>query len=323
MSFVVKAVKKVFKKIKKVAKRLWDNKWFRVAAIAALTVFTAGVGSAGFAAFKGVSTIGEFFGAVGQTMSTGWGAISNGIGKMFGAGTEATTAAPTAAEAMTEAEVLTEVSSTAAPLADGVSSGTMSTMSDAAIGAAQKELGANALVNVVADEGSKNLLSKVGSLLMDKGVAGTMARQGIMMGIQGYYDEKDRERQEFYYRNRTIWGGPAFGGSKERMEFLMPGTKAYKEKQAEMFSTAPAIERGAQAAQNQQMTPQSYAEAVTGQPGVPQQGTPQSQAIQQSLLMPNQQPQQTQAPPPAPNPRQARVNPNALFTPQNLGMQNG
>mgnify|MGYP001814162153 CR=1 FL=1 len=57
MSFVKKAVKKVFKFVKKVVK----SKIFKWVAIAALTFFTAGVAAGGFAAFTGVSSVGSFF----------------------------------------------------------------------------------------------------------------------------------------------------------------------------------------------------------------------------------------------------------------------
>jgi hypothetical protein len=105
MSFIKKAVKKVFsvakkvvKKVVKTVKRAVKSKWFKYALMAAAIVFTAGVAAGGFAAFSGVSTVGGFFGAVGQTMATGWTAITGAFGataatssSSFGAGTLAGT----------------------------------------------------------------------------------------------------------------------------------------------------------------------------------------------------------------------------------------
>lgn len=76
MSFVKKAVKKVFKVVKKVVK----SKIFKIVAIAALIFFTAGVAAGGFAAFAGVNTVGGFMVAAGQTMATGAAAITGGLG---------------------------------------------------------------------------------------------------------------------------------------------------------------------------------------------------------------------------------------------------
>ena len=78
MSFVKKALKKVWNVTKKVVK----SKVFKYVAIAAAIFFTAGVaaGGWGFAAFEGVSSIGGFFTAVGQTMATGAAAMAGGLG---------------------------------------------------------------------------------------------------------------------------------------------------------------------------------------------------------------------------------------------------
>ena len=76
MSFVKKAVKKVFKVVKKIVK----SKIFKIVAVAALIFFTAGVAAGGFAAFAGVNTVGGFMVAAGQTIATGAAAITGGLG---------------------------------------------------------------------------------------------------------------------------------------------------------------------------------------------------------------------------------------------------
>lgn len=76
MSFVKKAVKKVFKFVKKVVK----SKIFKWVAIAAVVFFTAGVAAGGFASFAGVTGIPSFFVAVGQTIATGAASIASGLG---------------------------------------------------------------------------------------------------------------------------------------------------------------------------------------------------------------------------------------------------
>ncbi len=79
MSFVKKAVKKVFKGVKKVVK----SKAFKIAAIAGLTLFTAGVAAGGFGAFAGLGsnfTLGGFFTAVGQTIAAGGAKLASMVG---------------------------------------------------------------------------------------------------------------------------------------------------------------------------------------------------------------------------------------------------
>lgn len=42
------------------------------------------------------------------------------------------------------------------------------------------------------------------------------------MGINGYIQGKDAEKQEDYWRSKTIWGGPAFGGQSSGLNLLKP-----------------------------------------------------------------------------------------------------
>ena len=109
MSFIGKAVKKVFsisKKIwkgaAKIVKKAWDNKWVRAAVIVGLSVFTVGLAAGGFAAFSAASAaagggIGGFFSAVGTTMATGFSTIGAAFGVGAGAAPAGATAAATSA----------------------------------------------------------------------------------------------------------------------------------------------------------------------------------------------------------------------------------
>lgn len=226
MSFVAKAVKKVFKGIGKIVKkaasfvkRAVKSKWFKVAALVAVSIFTAGVGSGlGFAAFNGVNTIGGFFSAVGTTMSAGWTAITTSIGGMFAGGGASTAAAGT------QPLMTAGLNGTGGLLGTGAAAGTGA----ASMGASAASLGAvtattanttgvlmAGMGQVGAQVAQKGLLAKFGSLLMSNSVGGSMMRQGIIGGFN-YMSQKDAaEKAEGYYRNRTVWGGPAYGGSAE------------------------------------------------------------------------------------------------------------
>lgn len=86
MSFVKKAIKKVWKFVKK--------NW-KMIVLAAAIVFTAGVATVGFAAFSGVTGFGSFMGAVGQTM---WAGVAGTAGSMgIGSGATVPTTAATVA----------------------------------------------------------------------------------------------------------------------------------------------------------------------------------------------------------------------------------
>lgn len=81
MSFVKTAAKKVFSFFKKVVK----SDVFKWVAVAAIAFFAAGVSAGGFSSFTGVSGVGQFFTAVGQTMATGAASIASMMGWQSGA----------------------------------------------------------------------------------------------------------------------------------------------------------------------------------------------------------------------------------------------
>lgn len=341
MSFVVKAVKKVFKKVKKFVKKVVRSDWFKVVAVAALTVFTAGVAAGGWGAFTGVNSIGSFFGAVGSTMANGWTAIGNfvsGNGFNLG-GTEAvaTGAAEVGAGAgpewaggnsITGGNNLTSAGLTGVDT--GVQAGSrIASASD--IAAAGKPLGditlagatpiSTAAVQTAKDmtttgfwDGAKSMsqkfLGKLTKTFTEDSVAGTFLRQGIMGGIMGYYEEKDRERQEFYFRNRTVWGNAAFGSGGESL--IMPTAK-----KKSIFERTPQEEQ--QIAQQQQQQQAPTAEQTFGQGNLltpEQQVQNPAQQVQRSAQA--QMPQPTQ-PPPTNRPP---ANRSLLFTPENEGIYN-
>lgn len=335
MSFVAKAVKKVFKVVKKVVKkttsfikRVVKSDWFKIAAVVALSVFTAGLASGGFAAFSGAmasaqaagaSALGSFFSAVGTTMSTGWAAITSSVTNLFGAGASTGSIGAgtqplmtaglegtggllgTGAAAGTGAGS-TAVTGLAAEAASGFVAPLASNIGTALTGTGLSSAGTAA---------SKGILSKFGSLLMDKGVSGMMMRQGIMTGIQGYFQQKELERQEGYYKNRTVWGGPAFGGTTEPMQFLRPSadqSRAQEQATTMPMATPQEIQHADQAAAQQQQT-QS---ALLGIPdGAPIEG---EQAFAQAPI-PNQ-------PPPAQQPITGRATNRGLLDLETLGAYN-
>jgi hypothetical protein len=75
MSSIKRGVKKVFRGVKKVVKKIG-----KPALIIGASFLTAGLVAGGFAAFSGVSTIGGFFGAVGNTIGVGFQATMGSLG---------------------------------------------------------------------------------------------------------------------------------------------------------------------------------------------------------------------------------------------------
>lgn len=243
MSFVAKGIKKIFKTVKTVvsktmsfAKRLVKSDWFKVAVIVGLTLFTAGVAAGGFQAFNGVNTLSGFFGAVGDTMAAGFTQITTGIAKagrgfanFFSGGAQAAEVAtapgafvPTGTIAGGTVNMAGELGAmgvpTAAQLANtGVAA--IPSMAQTLTGGAAGQV----LQNTVAPTG---FFSKLGNLFMADTVGGSMLRTGVMLGIMNYSQAKQAEKEEGYWRNRTIWGGAAFGGTAEGLNFGVP-TQTY------------------------------------------------------------------------------------------------
>ena len=356
MSFVAKAVKKVFKAVKKVVKKVVKSKWFKIAAVIALTVFTAGVATAGFAAFAGVSSVGSFFSAVGTTMASGWTAIVGGIkavgakaASLFGAGGGAgagTTTAATGALGGTQAAggaiignaavgagELASATALGNAAAGGVlSSGAQATFlaTEAAGITGSSLLASGSALVPMATSGatqasSGGFLSKLTSSILGNNLKGTMSRGGIMMGINGYLRGKEREAEEYYRHNRTIWGGQAFGGDSGPLNISTFQGRGQQEEPTVAKQQAQAM-----------MQPQEQPDAVgtaapgllggggpvvqgtpPGQPPVASAPTPSQAGLLAQAVPPTPTPETSQAPPAAP-PAQAPV--RQRFNPELLGV---
>lgn len=198
MSFVKKAIKKVVKTVKKIVK----SKIFKYVVIAAAIFFTAGVAAGGFAAFSGVSSIGGFFTAVGQTIATGASAIAGGLGFQ---GASSTLAGYGGAAA--EAAGLTASSQILAPvvvnaMTVGTGAGQAATVA-AAQTAAGQAAGSGFLASV------KGVLGKK---VIGDATIGELASKGIMTAVTASLKSKGDEKE---YANSFVAGGVARGGGSE------------------------------------------------------------------------------------------------------------
>lgn len=258
MSFVKKAIKKVFKVVKKVVKksisfvkRVVKSDWFKIAAIVALSFFTAGLATGGFAMGSAGGLTG-FFQGVGATISQGFTTITGALGKagsalkgMFtgaGASSGGTAAASSAASATMGGTAAVDAAVAGGVLGDvGIGAagiGTSGIASSAGLAAA--EVGglaasgygsamAAALGTAGAGAGTaaatSGFLSTLGGALLDTGWKGTALRTGISYGIQGYFKQKQMDMEEGYYRNRIYWGNAAYGSDGKAIDMLQPHFK--------------------------------------------------------------------------------------------------
>jgi hypothetical protein len=315
MSFIGKAVKKIFK----VAKKIVKSKWFKIALIAAACVFTAGIAAGGFAAFSGVSTIGGFFGAVGTTMSTGMSAIAGALGMTAAAPAGVSSAAAIAAEGGVIAG--TGIGTAGIGMATGATAleaGAIGGSMASALGATTAATGAAAGAGggailglaggmpgaIAATAGATSAttaaggwLGKMGGLLMDKGVAGTAMRQGIMGGISMAMQASADKKEDKYRRSRYVWGGPAFGGDGTGME--MPELK--DSTAGGVFDTSQQMAQAPRQVKNRQV-----------------EGTEGPKLA--SLLTPNEQMAQQNRPLTPEQSASVGQQPAGQFVPQNLGV---
>lgn len=296
MSFVKKAVKKVFKTVKKIVKKVVKSKWFKIAAIAALTFFTAGVATVGFGFFSGVSTIGGFFGAVGSTMASGFTAVVGGLKAGLGLGQSTTaagagTAASGAAAGTAELGIGTAgigvQGGVAAPLGGSV----LSAASQAAAVGAPSAIGGTAglaantaitgLGNLASTApvktASKSLLGRVFGSLTSQTVGGSMLRTGLMFGLQAYAQNEAIKDEKAYRDSRNVWGSPAFGGSGKGWDLAAPviggGPNASVAQVTAGADLGQQVGHQAPGAELLSMTPQdAAAQAAAGQAAAQQPG---------------------------------------------------
>lgn len=353
MSFIVKAVKKVFKKVTTFVKRVVRSKWFKIVAIAAVAVFTAGVAAGGFTAFQGVSTVGQFFGAVGQTMANGWTAIANwATGNGFTLDASATAASGDAAAAAAAGgvgspgtgEVVIETSYAAGPssgtlpyaevhggfapvagtdgLGKAVVNAQMVPNSGTGFASVRDLLKAGGTVESTGFwEGSKALASKfLGNFTKDSAM-GTFMRNSLALGIYGYYQQKELEKQDEYFRSRTVWGNPAFDGDPHPMD--MPTLKERAQDSSIFEQTPLQLAQAERQGQQQQVQGQSIQQAQQPQlvPGAEQ------VFAGNNLLTPQAPPTGVQnrnayAQVPQPNQPPPSRGTGLLGVPENLGVNN-
>lgn len=256
MSFVKKAVKKVFKVVKRAVKkvgsflkRAWDNPYVRMAIIIAAAYFTAGLinpsfswsqaWSANMAAAGGANAtmaakVGVFFQTVGQTISAGSAYISQGVSNLFGQGSApaagtvgntTTSAATVGSDAWALEEVAvtaTKIGNAAVPTTDALIASGANKASGALAAeniAATTELMAGSATSGLGTWGQIaktgiDLSKKFGKLLLSDSWQGSAARWGISLGLQSYWQNKQFEKEEWYFRGRNIYGMPAFGGEE-------------------------------------------------------------------------------------------------------------
>jgi hypothetical protein len=217
MSFVGKAVKKVFKVSKKiwstagkVARKAWGNKWVRIAAIVGLSVFTAGIATGGFAAFGAASAaagggVSGFFSAVGTTMATGWGSITASVGGLFGA-------APAGTGGIIGGTGTTVVSGGAGPSVGAIGGlfGSSSLPSSA--------IGAGTTNPATAGGGILGFGKRLVSSIFSPTTGGAFMRSAIAGGIMSYAKAKEWDKERAYKDQATVYGGRAFGGKEELPE---------------------------------------------------------------------------------------------------------
>ena len=302
MSFIKKAVKKVFKVVKKIVKKVVKSKWFKIAAIAALTFFTAGVATVGFAAFSGVTTIGGFFGAVGSTMASGFTGIVGGLKAGLGLGQSGAIAGSTA-PVIPGAAAGIGVQGTGMGIGVEAAAGAGGSIMSAASQQASLGLGSSILgqaAPALVTAGSTSLSAPAAKTIMGKVIGGlfgdtatsSMLRTGLILGIQGYQQGKMAEQQKFYRDNANVWGTAAFGGDGKGWDLPTP-----------VFGDPSDVSVAAAGAVTPQDPSAGLLAGPTGAPAGQGQVTPQEQAQQQAAAAAAQQQAATpgllaQAPPP-------------------------
>jgi hypothetical protein len=230
MSFVGKAVKKVFKtaakvrkKVGSIAKKAWGNKWIRLAIIVGASVFTAGLASGGFAAFSAASTaagggIGGFFSAVGTTMATGYASITASVSSLFGGAATTVPGGAGVFSAASQAGALAGTTGTTlagSAVAGGVTSGALTGGVGSVLGGTALAGGGAAAAAATAGGG---IASGIIGTLMSPTIGGTFARTALIGGISAYMQKKQYDDEREYKDQATVYGGPAFGGDDQLAE---------------------------------------------------------------------------------------------------------
>lgn len=227
MSFVKKAIKKVWKFVKK--------NW-KMIVLAAAIVFTAGVATIGFAAFSGVTGFGSFMGAVGQTM---WAGVAGTAGSMgIGSGaTVPTTAATTAAGTAGTQVGLGAAWGAGVPIGESgaslgwdatgkLASGQLNTLTSNAYQSTLAQTGSKEAAREAATKVATNLttgeggaLSKLGSKVAERGLNDTMwkALPTAVSGAGAYLAAKGEEDE---YRKTDLYASTPGEGPRAGINML-------------------------------------------------------------------------------------------------------
>jgi len=221
MSFLKKAVKKVFGFVKKVV----SSKAFKWVAIAAAAFFTAGVAAGGFAAFTGVSSdIGRFFTAVGQTIATGAASVASGLGFKGASASLASHGGAAAIQAglTTTAKTAAGVAISAAPPIGGQATGAIAKTGGGLLSNSKGvvPLSAKAVTRstvAASTDLAGSQLSKAMAGMTSSGVAGgsginPIVWQGIGTAFNAMAASKARQNQR---KITGVAGGVSHGGSTD------------------------------------------------------------------------------------------------------------
>lgn len=238
MSGIKRGVKKVFRGVKKVIKKV-----AKPALIIGGTLLTAGLVTGGFAAFKGVTTMGGFFKATGQTLLLGGQSIAGSLGLTDGVTQElandiglpnlkgADLFSGTAAQAL-GLEGPSNILAGRGPLSNEAFAAATNVSRDTLSG-----LGGYAASGYsTAKKASGGLFRKVASAfggLSDMGQYAVI--NGIMGGIGGMMEERELRRQERREDRLGVFGTPRRGEGGYTPEQIAQMFEPYRLKTPEEF----------------------------------------------------------------------------------------
>ena len=224
MSAIKRGVKKVFRGVKRVIKKIPKEVW-----IAGAILLTGGLAAGGFAAFGAVGSAtgmaaktSAFFGAVGQTMAAGAQAIAGSIGVGSGiTGTGMTSAfAGTAGQGATlgtgvlaQGLGLSAGPAAAAPLASPVTTAPASRVGEMLSGIGIAPQAASSAAAAAAPQATGGFLGKAMGAFKGMSDIGQMAVvQGIFGGMQSMAEAREMRRQEKRADSLGIFGAQRRGG---------------------------------------------------------------------------------------------------------------
>lgn len=204
MSFITDGIRDVFRGVRKVVRKAWDNKWVRTGLIIGGSLLTAGLLGGGWAAFGGLMKaggggIGGFFSAVGKTMASGWGQIQTwanqawnwgkkAVGGLFGGGQQQ----PTGPSVST-----TSISG------GGIMGGAPGAGGTAPTGGGTQQQGG---------PGGGGWFKNMFNWMFGGTTGAAFVRGAIGAGAEIYLADKQWEREREYKDQATVRGTRAFGG---------------------------------------------------------------------------------------------------------------